>query len=175
MDRSLWIIVPNWERYQHYRDRSPSWIKLYQSLLDDPDFQRLSLADLGILVIAWLLYARMHCQIRVSDVARFVPSVSHHTTYPQSLERLNHAGFIELSASRPLALEKRREEKKERASKKPVENRPGVEARKARAWIRNGLAAEVPMDRLGDVLAEEFKISDPSLLKDLVAQAREHQ
>ena len=27
--------VRNWERYQHYKERNPPWIKLYVELLDE--------------------------------------------------------------------------------------------------------------------------------------------
>jgi DNA-binding NarL/FixJ family response regulator len=30
--------VKNFERFQHYKDRSPPWIKLYNELLDDYEF-----------------------------------------------------------------------------------------------------------------------------------------
>lgn len=30
--------VKNFEKFQHYKQRNPPWIKLYNSLLDDPDF-----------------------------------------------------------------------------------------------------------------------------------------
>lgn len=48
--------IKNWERFQHYKKRNPSWIKLYTSLLDSYEF--LSLPDstkwqwIGILMLA---------------------------------------------------------------------------------------------------------------------------
>src|SRR5574340_1175559 len=51
--------IKNFERFQHYRDRNPPWIKLYTQLLDDRDFLALSDAARGQLVLLWLLAARM--------------------------------------------------------------------------------------------------------------------
>src|SRR5262249_19540885 len=33
--------VTNWDQYQHYKDRDPTWIKLYARLLDDYGFATL--------------------------------------------------------------------------------------------------------------------------------------
>lgn len=50
--------VRNWERYQHYRDRNPPWIKLYTELLDDEGFLALPDAAKWQLVGLFLLAAR---------------------------------------------------------------------------------------------------------------------
>jgi hypothetical protein len=34
-----WLRIKNWERFQHYKDRRPPWIKLYVDLLDDAELQ----------------------------------------------------------------------------------------------------------------------------------------
>lgn len=50
------VKVTNLERYQHYRDRRPVWVKLYQSVLDDYAFTELSDACkfhfVGIILLA---------------------------------------------------------------------------------------------------------------------------
>ncbi len=50
--------VKNFERFQHYKDRSPPWIKLYNELLDDYGFGRLPDASKMHLVAIWLLASR---------------------------------------------------------------------------------------------------------------------
>src|SRR5690606_19747530 len=35
-----YLTVKNFERFQHYKDRNPPWIKLYNDLLDDYEFGR---------------------------------------------------------------------------------------------------------------------------------------
>jgi hypothetical protein len=38
MTTPKYLRVTNWTKYQHYKDRTPPWIKLYNSLLDDYAF-----------------------------------------------------------------------------------------------------------------------------------------
>lgn len=45
----------NWEKFQHYKDRSPPWVKLHKSLLDDRVFMRLPLASKALAPLLWLL------------------------------------------------------------------------------------------------------------------------
>jgi hypothetical protein len=47
--------VKNWRVFQHYKDRSPPWIKLQKSLLDDFDFQMLPIASKALAPMLWLL------------------------------------------------------------------------------------------------------------------------
>lgn len=55
--------VKNFERFQHYKDRSPPWIKLYNELLDDYEFGRLPDASKFHLVAIWLLASRSENKI----------------------------------------------------------------------------------------------------------------
>ena len=45
----------NWADFQHYKDRSPTWIKLHKSILDNYDYQRLPLASKALAPMLWLL------------------------------------------------------------------------------------------------------------------------
>ena len=45
----------NWSEYQHYKDRSPPWVKLHRGLLDDRVFQRLPDASRALAPMLWLL------------------------------------------------------------------------------------------------------------------------
>jgi len=47
--------VNNWEKFQHFKDRRPPWIKLYRDLLDCPDFHALSGESAKVLTMLWLL------------------------------------------------------------------------------------------------------------------------
>ena len=50
------VIVPkNWREFQHYKDRSPPWIRLHRRLLDDKDFHRLPVASRALAPMLWLL------------------------------------------------------------------------------------------------------------------------
>jgi hypothetical protein len=50
------VIVPNnWAELQHYKDRSPPWIKLHKKLLDNYEFQCLPVASRALAPMLWLL------------------------------------------------------------------------------------------------------------------------
>lgn len=123
-----WIIVPNWfpsakgadDGLQHYSDRDPKWIKNYRRLLSKDEYLELTGHRRGILHGLWLEYAMSDGRLR--ENTRTISSRLALKVTTRDLEALNHAGFIEFSASRPLALseqraspeketEKRREEK----------------------------------------------------------------
>jgi hypothetical protein len=50
------IIVPNnWADLQHYKDRSPPWIKLHKKLLDNFEWHSLPVASRALAPMLWLL------------------------------------------------------------------------------------------------------------------------
>lgn len=50
------IIQPkNWHEFQHYKDRSPAWIKLHKSILDNYEYHQLPLASKALAPFIWLL------------------------------------------------------------------------------------------------------------------------
>lgn len=55
MDNIQFIKPKNWADFQHYKDRSPTWIKLHKSILDNYDYQRLPLASKALAPMLWLL------------------------------------------------------------------------------------------------------------------------
>ncbi|MBR1122124.1 hypothetical protein JQ628_11415 [Bradyrhizobium lablabi] len=49
------ITPKNWGEFQHYKDRSPAWIKLHRGLLDNFDYHRLPVASRALAPMLWLL------------------------------------------------------------------------------------------------------------------------
>jgi hypothetical protein len=47
--------IKNWEKFQHFKDRRPPWVKLYRDILDDPDWFDLDPKAAKILVMLWLI------------------------------------------------------------------------------------------------------------------------
>ena len=47
--------IKNFEKFQHFKDRSPPWIKLYRDILDDPDWHELDPESAKVLVMLWLI------------------------------------------------------------------------------------------------------------------------
>lgn len=50
--------VKNFDKFQHYRDRAPPWIKLYNHLLEDYTFSKFPDASKWHLIAIWLLASR---------------------------------------------------------------------------------------------------------------------
>ena len=173
-----WIIVPNWDRFQHYRDREPIWIKLYLELRDRDDWGDLSWAQRGLLVSVWMEFGASRGVLRASSLSQRCRQ----KTRKDTLDSLVSAGFIRIVASKPLALARSREVEEElkenkrlrsHAKPKVVENQPyeprtNVVAKdpfKAiTAMIRNGaiqnrvdLDAEIAGARLNGTKADELR------------------
>ena len=51
-----YISIKTWEKYQHYHDRNPPWIKLYNAILDDYEYSCLQ-DDSKLLLISLFLLA----------------------------------------------------------------------------------------------------------------------
>lgn len=101
MGDDLWIVVPNWDKFQHYGNRRDApWIKLYNELNSRVEWLELSVAERGLLVTVWIEYSRSGGAVRRS----FVQQLCRGSAREQHWESLNHAGFIHFSASKPLAL-----------------------------------------------------------------------
>lgn len=164
MAADQWIEIPNWHRFQHYRDRRPLWIKVYLDLLRKDEYMDLPLAARGLLHGIWLAYADWDGQLRVSDLT----SALHARCSYAHLELLNHAGLIAFSASRPLSLKYKDIEV---SDPKPAPS-DTQRRQKAERWITNGAAAEVPAGHLAVVLEEDFHIHDQAIVRELVELAR---
>ena len=87
--------VKNFERFQHYKDRSPPWIKLYNELLEDYEFSQLPDAAKMHLIGIWLLASRS--DNRIPYDAKWV-AARINATEPVKLDVLRASGFIEVDA-----------------------------------------------------------------------------
>lgn len=83
--------VKNFARFQHYKDRAPPWIKLYNELLDDYEFGRLPDASKMHLIAIWLLASRSDNKIPY-DAAWVGKRINANTKVDLTL--LACAGFI---------------------------------------------------------------------------------
>lgn len=97
-----WIIISRWDEFQHRdmaRSTVPPWIKNLTRLLSDEAYLNLTWQQRGLLHALWLEYARTRRQLPDSTLSlsrRLGGKVTR-----ASLEALNHAGFIQFSASNP--------------------------------------------------------------------------
>lgn len=81
--------IKNWHQFQHFKDRTPPWIKLYRGLLDDVHFHSLDGDAAKTLIMLWLLASETDGYLPDISVISFrlrvpVPSVS------KALGSLNH-------------------------------------------------------------------------------------
>ena len=98
-----YIAVKNFEKHQHYRDRVPPWIKLYNTALDDYAFLQLSDASRSHLMLLWLLASR-HANKIPYDLKYISGAI--HARGKVDMPALLASGFlmvVEHDASAPLA------------------------------------------------------------------------
>ena len=88
--------IKNFEKFQHYKDRSPPWIKLYNDLLENYEFGALPDASKAHLIAIWLLASRSANKIPYD--ARWVAGHIN-ATEPVDLKSLIDAGFIKINQS----------------------------------------------------------------------------
>jgi len=49
------VKIKNWDKFQHFKDRRPPWIKLHREILDQLDINLISDCSFRVLVGLWLL------------------------------------------------------------------------------------------------------------------------
>jgi len=123
-----WIVIPRWDGpdgFQHYSSRDPVWIKNYTRLLHSDEYRSLSFAQRGILHGLWMEYAASGRNM-LGNTLELSRKLGHQVT-ERSLQALNHAGFIEFSASKPLAPRYTRIEKEKKPPISPKPKPPKLE------------------------------------------------
>src|SRR5690606_37903788 len=83
------LSIKNWAKFQHFKDRSPPWIKLYRDLLDDLQWHELDPAASKVLVMLWLIASEndgnlpdieeiaFRLRMPEQDVLALLPKLSH--------------------------------------------------------------------------------------------------
>ena len=86
-----YLRVKNWAHFQHYKDRSPPWIKLHRELLRDYQFACLQDASKLHLMLIWLLASQLGNKIPADAewIQRQIGS-----EHPPDLEALISHGFL---------------------------------------------------------------------------------
>lgn len=88
--------IRNLEKYQHYRDRNPPWVKLHRDLLENYEFEQLPDATKAHALLLLLLAARIGNVIPIDPlwIGRKIGARS-----PIDLSQLLKAGFLEVSGA----------------------------------------------------------------------------
>lgn len=95
-----YLKVKNWTKFQHYKHRSPPWIKLHRSLLSDYAFSCLQDASKAHLILIWL-YASNHDGAVPNDPSFLRRSLGLKSN--PDLKTLVEQGFLIVDASVALA------------------------------------------------------------------------
>ena len=91
-----YLVVNNFERFQHYKDRNPPWIKFYVSVLDNYEYGCLQDASKSHLMGIWLLASKMGNRIPADPdwIAKRIQA-----TDTVDLQALVDQGFIMLDSN----------------------------------------------------------------------------
>lgn len=89
-----YLRVKKWDEHQHYTDRDPPWIKVYNRLLDDYEFLAMDETSQAHLVKLWLLASRTENKIP-NDIAFITAKIGAKT--PVKIDVLIASGWLELS------------------------------------------------------------------------------
>lgn len=101
--------IRNWERFQHYRDRNPPWIKLHVEILSSEDW--VSLDDAGkLLAIACMVIAAKH-DGNVPNNPHYVKRVAYLDTLPDFAPLISCGFLVEALANGTHVLADARPEK----------------------------------------------------------------
>lgn len=88
-----YLYVKNWEKYQHYKNRCPPWIKLHVNTLNDRAFASLSLASRGLLLQLWILASEQDGKVPYDlDEIRF--RLRDDTINERDIDLLIERGFL---------------------------------------------------------------------------------
>ena len=93
-----YLCIPNWDEMQHYKDRSPPWIKLHNELLESYEFECLQDASKAHLLCIWLLASRTGNKIK-ADSRWIARKIGANTEV--NLDELINSGFLLLNQPLP--------------------------------------------------------------------------
>ena len=124
----LFLRVKDFETYQHYKTTdgknrkqvfSPTWIKLYTKLLDDPDFLDLPQSAKATMIMLWLFASRSKNNLIPYKTSRLCVIVGSKRSIKSDLELLISEGYFTI-VSLGQSLGQRREEREERKKREEV-------------------------------------------------------
>jgi hypothetical protein len=94
------ITPKNWREFQHYKDRSPPWIKLHRGLLDNYEFHCLPDASKALAPLLWLLASEYtDGQITLSTAALAFRFRTTEKKINDALKPLVDAGFFDVDSA----------------------------------------------------------------------------
>ena len=138
-----YLCIPNWEDMQHYKDRSPPWIKLHNELLESYEFECLPDASKAHLLCIWLLASRTSNKIK-ADSRWISRKIGANTDV--DLKVLIDSGFLELNQPLP-SMEQDASKMHQTMEQDACLEREGEESRIEREESIKTLVASAPVDQ----------------------------
>mgnify|MGYP003134376448 CR=1 FL=1 len=169
-----YLKVKNFSEYQHYKNRTPPWVKLYYDMLSDFELSRLTIEDRYLFVASILLASRTGN--RIPHDVEWIAEEIHWPGTPNYGSLIN-TGFIEefkddSRASRllePSARPRREEKNKRREEERREDGAPPKRARRLpETWQPSSKSREVghtqgfsdtEIDRLADTFRDHAAAS----------------
>ncbi len=105
MSIPLFFAVRNFQKFQHYTDRRPPWIKLYRDLWDDPRFFSLSEAERYLLMGIFVLASQHENKVSSSQPWLKVKLLTSKAIPLQKLIDTEWLEWVEQDASKTLSCE----------------------------------------------------------------------
>lgn len=161
-----YLRIRNWERFQHYTNRRPPWIKYHVSLLDDH-------ALLSLPPLTQLVYDRLLLRAAVTD-----NNVEHDPAWlgqkfnlspvdiQQAIENLIFAGFLQVSGSKRFA-------SKAIAKRKQSKPRIGVTETETEVQITEPEFSDARAARKAPVVCKQCGVGGGLHVADCSALSRE--
>ena len=132
--------VVNFDKFQHYKDRRPPWIKLYNDTLSDYEFCKLPDASKAHLIAIWLLASRYNNKIP-ADAEWLKAQISAHENV--DLLALADAGFIELDQACSEMLAERKQSA-DTETERETDNKPPIVPLAKKSEPSKGRGSRVP-------------------------------
>lgn len=92
--------VKNWNKFQHFKDRKPPWIKLYRDILDDVNWHELDPVAAKALVMIWVIASEDGGELPNNKTLAFRLRLPEKTTV-QLLNKLSQ--WLEQSDIKPIS------------------------------------------------------------------------
>jgi hypothetical protein len=111
-----YLRIANWEKYQHYKNRNPRWVKLYIDTFNRPNW--ISLDDKSKFLLLICLGIGAICDGKIPKCAKTLQKISNLRRKPD-IKPLIDIGFLIPDASKMLDREEKSNKKRREEDKKP--------------------------------------------------------
>ena len=160
--------IKNWAKFQHFKDRTPPWIKLYRTTLDDLEWHELEPLSAKVLVMLWLIASeddgrlpsikKLSFRLRMSEtqISKCISNLSHWLEQDDisSISNSHHDGPLETEVETETEQETKKEKTAPRKRSVPPVDKP-------MATIEQLEEAGMPADVAAEFIAHKAEHKAP--------------